>query len=297
MGKMAESHCPPSFICPITYAVMRHPSICTDGHSYEHDAISKWLLAHDTSPATGARLWDKTLAPNHALRKSIEEWTSSFAKIFKVVPREAITIGRQIGGVSSLDSLKTVHEGIYKGALVAVLKLRAGSCDAEAATLARLGRRQGLVHYLGMGCSEGEQLILTEYAQHGSLDKLLRAEAAAGSGLTLAHKLAVMRQVCAGMQALAEEGMVHRNLAARNVLVFHYDPQDPQAIRAKVSDFGLTVRGGLVVAALRPSTPRPLLIRSKEKTLFARAYRYSSSARPFPPYLLPPYLASPRKVP
>ena len=140
---MAEGHCPPSFICPITYAVMRDPVMCADGHSYEREAITEWLLTHDTNPATNAQLPNKTLTPNYALRNAIEEWSSSFAKAFKVVPRDAITIGRQIGR----GSFKTVHEGTYKGGRVAVLKLRAGSCDAEVAALVRLGRRQELVQY------------------------------------------------------------------------------------------------------------------------------------------------------
>ena len=250
---MAEGHCPPLFICPITYAVMRDPVMCADGHSYEREAITEWLLTHDTNPATNAQLPNKTLTPNYALRNAIEEWSSSFAKAFKVVPRDAITIGRQIGR----GSFKTVHEGTYKGGRVAVLKLRAGSCDAEVAALVRLGRRQGLVQYMGMCCSEDEQLLLTEYAPHGSLDKLLEAGLKARpTGLSLAHKLAIMRQVCAGMQALAEEGMVHRDLAARNVLVFRYNPQDPSATRAKVSDFGLAVGDHhLMATALRPISP------------------------------------------
>ena len=247
---MAEGHCPRSFICPVTFSVMRDPVICADGHSYEREAIVEWHLTHDTSPVTNVQLPDKTLAPNHALRNAIEEWSSSFAKAFKVVPRDAITIGRQIGR----GSFKAVHEGTYKGGRVAVLKLRAGSCEAEVATLVRLGRRQGLVQYLGMCRSEGEQLLLTEYAPHGSLDKLLEAEQEArAAGLSLAHKLAMMRQVCAGMQALAVEGMVHRDLAARNVLVFRYDPNDPSATRAKVSDFGLAVSASLT--AVVPHTP------------------------------------------
>ena len=140
---MAEGHCPPSFICPITYAVMRDPVMCADGRSYEREAITEWRLTHDTNPATNAQLPNKTLTPNYALRNAIEEWSSSFAKAFKVVPRDAITIGRQIGR----GSFKTVHEGTYKGGRVAVLKLRAGSCDAEVAALVRLGRRQELVQY------------------------------------------------------------------------------------------------------------------------------------------------------
>ena len=53
------------------------PRHSADGHSYEREAITQWLLIHDTSPSTNAQLPNTTLAPNHALRNSIEEWSSS----------------------------------------------------------------------------------------------------------------------------------------------------------------------------------------------------------------------------
>ena len=243
----AYLYCLPSFICPISNAVMRDPVVCADGHSFEREPIAEWLLTHDTNPTTNAPLPKKTLIPNRMLRGAIDEWSSSFAKAFKEIPRDAITIERQIGRGRCF---RAVYEGTYKEFRVAVLKLRAGSCDTETATLVRLGQRQGLVRYLGMCCSEGEQLLLAEYAPHGSLYKLLEAEQVLGPGLSLRHKLAMMRQVCAGMQALAEEGMVHRNLAARNVLVFRYDRLDSSYTRAKVSDFGLAVSIGVVAPSL-----------------------------------------------
>ena len=50
------------------------PVVTSDGHTYSRAAIERWLRTHDTSPATGARLADKRLSPNHALRQAIEEW-------------------------------------------------------------------------------------------------------------------------------------------------------------------------------------------------------------------------------
>jgi hypothetical protein len=36
----------PSFKCPITHAVMRHPVVATDGNSYERKAIVRWLATN-----------------------------------------------------------------------------------------------------------------------------------------------------------------------------------------------------------------------------------------------------------
>ena len=67
--------CPSSFLCPITHAIMKDPVICSDGQSYEKEAIKTWLRNHDTSPLTNVRLANKDLIiPNLALRNSIQEW-------------------------------------------------------------------------------------------------------------------------------------------------------------------------------------------------------------------------------
>ena len=52
---------------------MSDPVTCMDGHTYEKGAIQKWLLDHDTSPLTGAKLPSKHLIPNFALRSAIDE--------------------------------------------------------------------------------------------------------------------------------------------------------------------------------------------------------------------------------
>lgn len=51
---------------------MRDPALClADQHSYERSAISDWLAINDTSPITGARLTDRRVVTNCALRAVI----------------------------------------------------------------------------------------------------------------------------------------------------------------------------------------------------------------------------------
>lgn len=178
-----EKLCPPSFLCPINTEIMRDPVVCADGHSYERDAIHAWLQNQSTSPLTRVVLRHQDLTPNHALRNSIEEWIQ---KNFNTVARSEITLGRAIG----TGSFKSVFEGTYRSQRVAVLKLRAGTCDTEAATFAKLRRSPGLVQYLGMCTSGQDQFILTELADHGSLEDLLEHQP-----VHLAHKLVMMQQV------------------------------------------------------------------------------------------------------
>ena len=69
---------------------------------------------------------------------------------------------------------------------------RAGSCDVEADVFLRLGRRPGLVQFIGM--RPDEQLLLTEFAPHGSLSELL-ADDEKAEQLTMEHKMCMLHQV------------------------------------------------------------------------------------------------------
>ena len=65
------------FKCPITMDIMKDPVICSDGHSYERESITKWLLTHNTSPKTNTVLENTTLTPNHSLRALIQSYLES----------------------------------------------------------------------------------------------------------------------------------------------------------------------------------------------------------------------------
>lgn len=41
---------------PITFGLFRDPVVVGDGHVYEREAITKWILEHGTSPLTRERL-------------------------------------------------------------------------------------------------------------------------------------------------------------------------------------------------------------------------------------------------
>jgi hypothetical protein len=70
---------PHAFLCPITCDVMDRPVVAADGHSYEHESITRWLESSSctTSPLKNALLDNTTLIPNVALRHAIEEWRAT----------------------------------------------------------------------------------------------------------------------------------------------------------------------------------------------------------------------------
>ena len=76
--KNPDAHEPNAFSCPIMHQRMSNPVMSADGHSYERDAMERWIKVRTdageqpTSPYTGAVLDHTSLTPNHELRNTIE---------------------------------------------------------------------------------------------------------------------------------------------------------------------------------------------------------------------------------
>lgn len=136
---------------------------------------------------------------------------------------------------------------------VAVLKVRKGTAAAEAKVLLGLGRHPHLVRFLGL-CNDGpDQLMVTEYAALGALDKLIeRLDEEEDETIPFKHKHVMINQITSGMQAIAEKKMNHRDLTTRNILVFAFDAADVSKTLVKVSDFGLPVNVHTQTKASKP---------------------------------------------
>ena len=69
---MASIFVPEDFYCPITGELMKDPVSEPDGHTYERNAIEKWIMDKGTSPMTRKYIGTDDLKPNLTLKKSIE---------------------------------------------------------------------------------------------------------------------------------------------------------------------------------------------------------------------------------
>jgi len=131
------------------------------------------------------------------------------------------------------------HAGLAERA-VAILKIRgAAEVTAEAKVLLKLGKHPRLLRYIGMVADGLEaQMIVTEYAPRGSLKDALES---IEDDLSWTHQIVILRQICSGMEALTGAGLVHRDLALRNVLLFNFSPTEAAQTSVKIADFGLPV--------------------------------------------------------
>ncbi len=58
-------------MCPVMQAIMQHPVIAADGHTYERAAMEQWLRQHNTSPVTGCQLARTHLISNVLIKCAI----------------------------------------------------------------------------------------------------------------------------------------------------------------------------------------------------------------------------------
>lgn len=74
--KKDECIIPDEFKCPISLSIMKEPVICSDGHTYDKESITKLFEMRSIafSPKTRVKLDKNILLPNHNIRKMIDEF-------------------------------------------------------------------------------------------------------------------------------------------------------------------------------------------------------------------------------
>jgi serine/threonine protein kinase len=99
--------------------------------------------------------------------------------------------------------------------------------EREARALARL-EHPNLVRVLGSGEEGGRPYLAMEFVDAAPLDQLLR-----GRRLTPPEAIGVMKGICRGLAHAHQQGVVHRSLAPRDVLV------SPDLATVKLKGFGV----------------------------------------------------------
>lgn len=74
-NRSARNHLPKEFFCPLTKRLMKDPVVDNDGHSFEREAIRRWLQAQNSSPITNEYLSLDMLQPNEELKRRIYKAT------------------------------------------------------------------------------------------------------------------------------------------------------------------------------------------------------------------------------
>ena len=68
----------PYLKCPISHEIMVDPVVAADGHTYEREALARWLSEKNSSPLTGQPMGTR-MVPNHAVKSMIANLSSTSA--------------------------------------------------------------------------------------------------------------------------------------------------------------------------------------------------------------------------
>jgi serine/threonine-protein kinase len=122
----------------------------------------------------------------------------------------------------------------------------------EARACARLREHPNIVTIHDMGEDEGRLFIVMELLEGEELRQLIARQ----TPLTLAQKLAIVRQICDGLYHAHQKGVVHRDIKPANIFLL------PSG-QVKILDFGIaqivaaaTTHGDLTRAGMMMGTPR-----------------------------------------
>ena len=136
--------------------------------------------------------------------------------------------GRFLGRGSS----KIVKRGTLGGQKVAVLH----GCPFE--ELTALGTFRHADHVVKLFLITPGNVAVTEVAEHGSLRDLHDTLEFEQRALSAEHGAYVVMQTLSGLLEMWRAGWVHGDVSTRNVLVFEYDADAPEATRVKLGDLG-----------------------------------------------------------
>lgn len=242
-----------SLKCPITCELFRDPAIGSDGHTYEREGIILWLQQHGTSPITREPMTVESLRPNHSIRKMIDE--------FAVISQKKdyrFRLNVDVRKTETRAWFQAFGKSIYKaewiqkqGPPIVLMKIEGAKASREASFYVKLSCHPNIVCTYGLVESDPNCVMLVqEYAKYGDLRELMRENEFKPSKRVLVE---IFTQIIDAMICLADNRIVHGDLACRNVLVFRFDASNPEKNLVKLTDFGLTKASDLFSVAASTS--------------------------------------------
>ena len=234
-----------NLMCPITLALFRDPVVAEDGHTYEREAIVRWIDQSGDSPLTKQPLTVEALRPNYVMRRMVERFEQNLQrKMYQYVMNEDVrkrrarplfqTFGKTIYHADWLPSNDNRPE-------VILLKINGARANKEADFYVDLSRHAHIVRTFGLVRDDppdpNSVMLLQELAPEGSLYEIISERRTALPEPVLVE---LFCQIVEAMIYLTSKSVVHGDLACRNVLVFRLDEQNPKRSVVKVTDFGLS---------------------------------------------------------
>jgi serine/threonine protein kinase len=278
-----SSDLPDSLKCPITYQLFHDPVIGADGHTYERENITAWIQKHATSPITRESMDLSSLRPNYTVKKMVEDFaSSSLQKQYQF--RLDIDVCKTKQRPIFQSPGKTIYEArwmLKQGPPIVLIQIDGARAKREASFYVKLSCHPHIVRTYGLVNSNSidTTILAQEYAPEGDLSELLRSN---NFQPTYEVLLEIFWQITDAMICLADNKIIHGDLACRNVLVFRSSPNQSTEILVKLTDFGLTRASPLFTVIDSPASSTlsmiPIRYAAPELLLNVSARSYSEKS-------------------
>ena len=173
----------------------------------------------------------------------------------------AVSVGVDAAMEGDVAVAREINE--KTGGLKATIKSDATSAEEKKAARATLAKLAHVVSYeTEINPDTGTHVILSEWQAGGSLADRMNLESSNHRAFTSEQKHTFLEDVASGVEGLHDIGVIHKDLAARNVFIseqtVQVDGEDRELIRARVADFGegeTGVKAGTTVKLPKASGP------------------------------------------
>ncbi|GAB1220071.1 hypothetical protein ENUP19_0047G0130 [Entamoeba nuttalli] len=158
----------------------------------------------------------------------------------KFDPDELIEI-KKIGE----GSFGIVYLGKFRGNKVAIKKMKQINCKTEEEQIEEFSyevsmldkfRSDYIIHFYGAVMIPGKICMVTEYAEYGSLNNVMKNYKKENKELNCKIKLKIFLDAAKGIQYLHQNSILHRDIKPDNILILSLD--NDISINAKLTDFG-----------------------------------------------------------
>jgi serine/threonine protein kinase len=203
--------------------MFRDPVLAQDGHTYEREAIVKWIEKHGRSPITDQQLSLEHIYPNYEIKKAIDYFESSLKNknyqyildvdVKKKAGRPLFqTFGKSIYCAEWLPTNLNRPE-------IILLKIEGARAKKESSFYVDLSRHPHIVRTYGFVHEKNDDddddennaiMLLQEHALMGSLYDLLQERKKAPNENIL---IEIFLQIIDAMVFLAFNHVVHADLA------------------------------------------------------------------------------------
>ncbi|KAF9167943.1 copper transport protein ctr1, partial [Actinomortierella ambigua] len=144
-----------------------------------------------------------------------------------------LELGASIGG----GAFGKVYVSFWHGQVVAVKKWHRS--DRTASILKEIDQNRALRHrhiiqFLGAGTVDGSIVMITDYAENGSLQRVIKMNGASGITLTWETKTRIRDEIASSLTYLHSLGILHRDLKSANILLTKH-------LEVRLCDFGLAL--------------------------------------------------------